>query len=68
MRTFSRALVVLVVLAQPVFAQRHGGGRAGGGGHIPAHGPSAKVEGQHPSDKAGHVWRSRFFIAFERPR
>ena len=59
MRTSLGVLVVLLVVSQPAFAQRGGGGgsRGGGGfggGHIPAHGPSAAMEGRRVPDMAGH--------------
>jgi hypothetical protein len=64
MRTFLGALLTLMLVAQPAFAQRGGGGgnrggggggaRGIGGGHIPAHGPSPAVEGRHVPDMAGH--------------
>ena len=62
MRTALGAFVVLLMVSQPAFAQRGGGGggsRGGGGfggGHVPAHGPSAM--GDHhgaPTGAAPHM-------------
>jgi hypothetical protein len=65
MRTLLGALVALLIVSHPAFAQGRGGGggHAGGGhfggggfggGHIPSHGPSPAVEGRHVPDMAGH--------------
>ena len=60
MKNFLVGLAISLLLSIPVFAQHGEHPAAGGGGHIPSHGPApvrtphAPEQNRHFNDKAGH--------------